>query len=191
MIEKLLTELGSELKKANPELMKNLRPGLPFEEIDRLTTTIDIRLPEMARELFHWRNGTNIPEGRTIEQNWIFPLGFFMPINRAVDMYHYHHKNSDYWRKNFFLLFESGGGQIFMIDCDGNSDTYGMIYKYDDKLITHYDSLKTFLETMIESYKTRVLHLSDDRKMLVADDNALNRISKKHNPKSTVWELKN
>lgn len=109
----------------------------------------DSIFPDDVIKLYKWKNRVNTNPGNAIGNLWLFPMGIFLPFKRAMEIHSYMTKQEYGWDKDKFPLFESGGGEYFLIECNSDRPTHGMIFLHSagavefDTLISYYDSLKT------------------------------------------------
>lgn len=128
----------------------------------------------------------------------MFPGAGFFSLKRAIEVYQEFAGSDEFWTNSKFMIFESGGGDMLIMECDVNSICYGMIYEYNlgatdfEVMITIYDSLTSLLDTIIKCYNEK-LYSIDPLKGV----NRINydfylrevEISKEYNPKSEFWKL--
>src|ERR1044072_8480499 len=127
----LLNGISEVLDKAKAPLANILQKGIGKETIQEKIKGLNINLPGEVYALYEWRNGTFIPDDSySYDQTWIFPLGTFCSIEESVESYRYFVGNDDYWNNTMFMLFKSGTGEMYLIDCNDESPTYHMIYKH-------------------------------------------------------------
>lgn len=201
---RLLNELLNHLLVNKAPSCKILQQGLTRNEIDLYTDHLNIQLPEEVYALYEWRNGINWTDQFSLGEMWLFRGGLFVSIERSVETYEYYLRNSDgWWNESIFQLFESGGGQMFFIDCDSNSPAYKMILFVDygaadrDIVVTCYDSLDNMLETIIECYAQKAFWFEDSDvsinnhhpRMLRFDFEKELMISGEKNPRSDLWKF--
>jgi hypothetical protein len=193
-LESLLNKLYAILVAAEAPVAKLLQNGIDKKTVDETIQGLGLKLPSEVYTLYKWRNGAVVTGSQTFDQTWIFPLGGFPPIEDAIANYEYGAGNDDYWNEKMFMLFESGAGEMYLIDCDDQSSTYGMIYKHwagavdFEVIITMYDSLKSFLHTVVECFEKEVYHF-DESGGLQFDFKMEVDISRKNNPGSELWKL--
>lgn len=186
------------LKKNNSPVIDMLQGPISRGDIDLLIGKLNINLPNEVYELFGWRNGVRTPEEYFLGQTWMFPLGGFFPIQNAIEQYNYYAGKDEYWKESMFLLFESGGGEMYLIECNKESSQYGMIFKHSDGaidyevIISAYDSLQNLITTIIQCYK-KGAYICNPKTGVRIPDMKANRlhisICKKNNPNSDLWKL--
>lgn len=192
----LLEGLYEVLEEARSPLCGILQKGLSRKTIDDCIQDLKVNfLPEMY-ELYSWRNGVREEDldGKTLGEFWLFPMGFFPPIDFAIEDYRVGMDIG--WSSNYFPLFASGGGDYYLIDCDKQSMTYKMVL-YDspsnidfEGIVSKFDSLNSLLEAITECYKRKVYYydFNKDRNLFV--NRALEKeIFMRHNPKSDYWKI--
>ena len=96
------------------------------------------------------------------------------------------------------MVFESGGGDMLVMECDKKSNHYGMIYEYDlgatdyEVMITKYDSLSSLLDTIIKCYKEKLFTINPLKGVNRSNFDLFLcevKISKEYNPMSEYWKL--
>lgn len=194
----LLTDLEIELKKINSPLLPLLNPGLEEAEINKKLKPIGITLPPEAMDIFKWHNGTHFRDDKLARGQNLFFGAVFSALEIAVENYIYYSKSDRDFKKQYFTLFETIQGVMFLIDCDKKSTTYGMILQHDisravsAKVVTPiYDSISCWAETVIQCYRTGIykIELQDSEEVLGTDAIAEIALSKELNPKSVYWKL--
>jgi hypothetical protein len=152
-------------------------------------------LPNEVFKLYEWRNGQNIGSASTLlGELWFFNSGIFLPFETLIMVQNQMGNNEYGWNSTMLPLFESGGGDYYLIECDKFSHLYGMISFYCpsavdfDKIITMYDSLETFFSGIYESFEKGVYRY-DEMGVLQSDQAQLSDIEKRLNPKSDYWKL--
>jgi hypothetical protein len=192
--KKLLTRFLGVLNEANAPLIEYLQNGIDRKTINEYIKGINLKLPDEVYELYELHNGIELSGGRKYGQLWFFMTGAFVPIEISITHYHNIAVKEEHWKEKMFMLFESGGGEMYLIDCDESSPTYRMIFEHwvgavdYDVIITAYDSLDSMLTTLIECFETNAYYY-DDEGYFQFDFNRCLMISKQHNPKSKVWDI--
>ncbi|GAO45671.1 SMI1/KNR4 family protein [Flavihumibacter petaseus] len=202
LILRKLDELKLRLSKLKAPLLEYLGPSLTTTEIRDMAISTNVELPEEVFSLYEWHNGVHLPAEYYLGQAWIFPgIGFF-PFSNAVERYNQGANADEYWEGSKFLIFESGGGEMYLIECDKGSPEFGMIFlhsygSHDGYVIKPvYDSLDTFLSTAIECYR-KGLCVIDERFFgvnFIKGDTVLPEllaIRKAFNPKADKWKQDN
>ena len=189
----LLIELTILLRNVNAPILEILNPGIRRVDAEKILGYLS--LPEEVFVLYEWKNGSLIDRQRLLGENWLFKRGIFMLAERAVELYTKKAGKDGFWNKAMFPLFESRGGDFYLIDSDVHSPTYRMIFFHSigavdyDTMISKYDSLETLFETILECFKTRIYHYDPSSKTLEFDPMPERNLSKKYNPKAGYWKL--
>lgn len=172
-----------------------LQPGLSESELTSFLQKVNITLPPDVYALYAWRNGVDEDalESKVLGQLALFPLGIFIPFEIALDEF-VTHTEGRYWDKNLFPLFGSGGGDYYIIDCQEDSSTFGMIYFYSPTnvdfygVVTKFDSLNSLIITITECYNSNLYYI-DEESYLEVDFKKERSISKKNNSQSNYWKI--
>lgn len=197
-ISNLLEQLESEMEKAKAPVLQLLNPGLEESKILTQLKTIGVTLPPEAIDLYKWHNGTGFKDNLYNAEQTLFFGALFPIINVAIETYVFYTKSDKNFKKQYFSLFETQGGVMFLIDCDKTSTNYGMILKHDisrvvsPKVVTTvYDSMACFIETITQCYKQGIYTIDDNegQRVLSSDYIAEIMFSQKMNPKSKYWKI--
>ena len=130
--------------------------------------------------------------GRLSWSLWFFNFGVFISFDQAVKTYNALAGKEYYFDKNKFPLFESGGGEIYVIECDSSSANYGVIYYHsfsdvdDEILTTKYDSLMSLINTMTECFLQQAYKYENN--VLITNHDLQREIAHANNPKSDYWK---
>lgn len=143
----LLDELFSELNSVNSPLATAFNEGIEKRVVAEKIQYLPINLPEEVYELYTWKNGLSEEQTslKTIGEQQIFPLGIFSPLEISIEAYKYYALENKYWQTYMFPIFESRGGDYFLINCNNNSDSSKMIVFFQ----IHYRNLMDLLSNMI------------------------------------------
>jgi cell wall assembly regulator SMI1 len=169
-----LKQIEDILKIKNAPLIKYLQPAISKEEASSLLHDISISLPEDIYTLYSWHNGTAQVEERPANELLFISLGVFFSLERNLDTY----KRSmqiELWESNFFPLFDSGGGDIYLINTDEMSSTYGYIFFYSPALMIvepeiRYSSLSKLIEVTHKLYSSGGYEIDSDNGLIVDFD---------------------
>lgn len=171
-----------------------LQPGIGKSSIDKEIEPLKIDLPDEVYTLYSCKNGTSEGLNYNLGQLWIFPLGQFSSLEDSLRAYRSFVGRDDFWKKEMFMLFMSGGGELFLLDCDKQSPTFKMILLHSvgatdyEVIITIYDSLESLFATTIECLESGAYYY-DKSGTLNHDMRKEKVIAKKYNPKSAYWRL--
>jgi len=190
---KLLEEFESLLNNLNAPILKKLTKGTSVEEIN---STLEYRwVPEEIVQLYSWHDGTNIQDKGLLGEFWIFRMGSFMSSARAMRFYKKRAGIDPHWDYLKFPIFESLGGELFLVDIDKSSSTVGRIYFYSvravdfDTVISVYDSLEALFLTIIDCFRQRAYFYNVESGNLEFNDELVIKISRKYNPNSRFWNI--
>lgn len=194
----LFSQLEQEMIAVKAPLLPLLKEGLEEQQIVEKLKSTGITLPQDAIDLYKWHDGTQFAE-RSNASQCLFFRGLFPDLERAIGAFNYYTKHDRVFKKTFFMLFETVGGEMFLINCDQKSAEYGMISIYDissvvsSKMVTTmYDSLPCFLETIIECYRRKIYKIVKDEEhgeLLNSEWLAEIQLSRAMNPKSEFWKF--
>jgi hypothetical protein len=192
--DELLERLEEYWKSVDFPLLPKLASGIDIESIE--PKNFEGQLPEEMKILYKWRNGVK----REFATDLIGRLTLFSgAIPMAIQKVWWVHEtmavNEFGWGRSKIPLFESGGGDYFLLNCDVEASEYGQIYFFSpgaidfELIITVYDSLTTLFQTVLESFKEDLYQVDDNQITRVADYPALHRLEKRLNPRSDYWRL--
>jgi hypothetical protein len=189
--EQLLAELETSLRNSKAPILDRLNHGNRDEETTRIFGLLSI--PNVVIDLYRWKNGTKIDTQSKIGENWLFRMGMFMSSERAIECYR--KKAGSSWDLGLLPLFESRGGEYYLIDLNSDSRNFGKILFHSigavdfDTIITIYDSLEALFETILECFNQSAYHYDPEVKTLEFEPILERNIAKKHNPKSEYWKM--
>ena len=192
-IEKLLESIEEFLERNNFPLLSKLAPGISSDKIS--PRNFNGEIPEDMKILYRWRNGIK-PEfnKELIGRLTLFSGGVPIAIEKVWWFQDTMGGDSEGWSRSNIPIFESGGGDFYLINCEPADPEYGRILYYSpgavdfESNISMYDSLFTLLKTTYESYKIGVYTI-DDRDMLAVDYPRERAVARELNPKSKYWRL--
>lgn len=186
-------KLDEQLKGYNIPLNKLLQEGISRDFIDDKIRNTPISFFDELCDLYAWRNGTRFEDGAKMGQTWLFPGGCFLSIEESLRLYRGVNRDID-WKDTMFAVFDSGGGDMYLIDCDEKSPTFKMLIRHNvaavdyEVVITAYDSLASLFKTITECYETGVFYF-DPSGALQSDFKGQIRIARRNNPQSDLWKL--
>jgi hypothetical protein len=197
-LTELLDKLYKILEAADSPLVLLLQEGISESYIDNALSTngITLNLPPEVYDLYAWRNGI---KGYGIEPSIegdirLFDGGAFFPIEFAIESYIYYALRNTYWKEGLFPLFETGGGEYYLMDCKEESETYRMIFyfslanPYIQGVISQFDSLESLFTSIVECYEKSVYYyVTEPEKQLMVSVTGEQQIFQKNNPKSEYW----
>lgn len=191
-ISSVVGRLGEVITQAHPALMQQLQPGLSANDIDKLLATVRVQLTAELYTLFSWKNGVKTVGDATPETLQIFPMGIPYSLANAVETYQSISLKQHLFETDYFPLFFSGHGDIFLYDTDESSPTYSMISLYSPELLgkhtseTIYDSLSSLLDTAITCYEKKIFRI--DKGLLEFDSDGHYSVASELNPNSYYWQ---
>ncbi|RYU89216.1 SMI1/KNR4 family protein [Mucilaginibacter terrigena] len=114
------------VKRFNKKLYNNLDSGLSEIEIKNFESTVNFKFPPEVFSLYRLKNGFKIESKLNLHQSLLFDNGLFLSVEQATSEYNALYKNIP--ELKFKLpLFDSGGGDFLLLDCDPNSPNYRKI----------------------------------------------------------------
>jgi cell wall assembly regulator SMI1 len=193
-MQELLDKLLAEMRKINSPAVNYLNDGISGEEIQILLSSTGVQLPKEAIELYKWHNGYNdlIINSKNLGEIWFFDRGFFPSFKRSLENYGSHIEY--YWEKTLFPLFEDGGGDSYLINCNESSASFGSIFYYSpadwmfEGVIPIFNSLQDMIKTITECYRNGVYYLQDDG-TFASNTEGMIELCKRLNPNVAYWKL--
>ena len=191
-IKRLLFELESELNRHNAPVLRGLKPGKAEIDLRNIFGSLDI--PDEIYALLQWKDGTDA-DNRPIGQSWIFPKGALMSAEKAVRYYQNFVNSDEYWIDGMFPVFESLGGDFYLVDINKSSPTSGFVFYYSrsavdfETIISKYDSLETLLGSVVECFRTGAYYFADATGFLMSQYLMEREINMKNNPRAAYWTL--
>lgn len=191
-ISPILQRLAEVVTQVHPALAKKLQPGLSAGEIDELLASARLQFTAELYTLFSWEDGVATTSGVTPETLQIFPMGIPFSLASAVGTYKTTSLKQHLFETNYFPLFYSGHGDMFLYDLDESSPTYSMISLYSPELLgkntleTIYDTLASLLDTATTCYDKQIFRIDQDR--LEFDSDGHYNVASELNPNSYYWQ---
>lgn len=192
----LLDDIFKCLEQVKAPLTNLMNPGIDKDYIDAMLVNALLHFPEDLYTLYAWHNGVNDHEEHLIGNITLFTLGIFIPFERSCEIYRLRAGEDEYWPQSRFPVFESGGGELYLIECNPVNENYGMIYYHDissylfDTVIGKFDSLKTLLEAINECYNKGLYAFDKERMFTITNPRNANVFFRKHNPRcKQYWDL--
>jgi hypothetical protein len=184
-----LLELETFLGESKTPISGMLNPGISAETAKGLLGEIEV--PQEVLQLYSWRNGVYRKSGLALGEQWLLPMGIFLPLDIAVNWYK--KSAASTWGTGRFPLFASWGRELFLLECQKESEKSGMVYYYDPEpvdspsLETAYDSLSAMFQTILECYRQKVYYYHPITLQLVSDFWLARDIAMPLNPRSEFW----
>lgn len=144
---------------------KLLQEGVTSEYFEKVTGSLELRLPIELKELYMWRNGTANQKGFTLGDIAFMPGFFFLPIEEAVDNYNSFKKDKE-WNESWFPFMANGGGDFFVVNCkDDNmargASVIGFMLNEEGHEV-EYLSVTSMINTIYECYERGIYFLDKD-----------------------------
>lgn len=159
--------------------------AIPFDPIEELFL------------FFEWHNGINMAllDTEPDVDITLFTLGIPCSIEESFRAYLYYSVENSFWTTNLFPLFESSGGDYFLIDFNKNSKGFKKIFffspsnPYFQGTISIYDSLLLLIESIIECYEKNIYKLDEAMEELIIQPKLETEVFRKNNPLSEYWKV--
>jgi len=199
---KLLESLLNELERHNAPVLRYLKDGVSKEKIEAAfeENNIPLKLPEEVLELYKWKNGVSAfieDDEPIIGELELFTQGVYTSFQLSFDTYISHILKSDFFTPSMFPLFESGSGELFLVECNPGSPEYKKILMFTlhDPILaggevkSKYDSMESLLLTVLECYQKGIYFFSEFEGKRVFDIERMSEVevATKHNPTSDYW----
>jgi hypothetical protein len=200
-LQQTLFDLDSVLRKKRIPIIRFLDNGINRSYLTELFRKFKIRFDpvEEIYSLFEWHNGINMGlienDPHSDVDTDLFTLGIPCSIERSIDAYLKYSVENNFWPSNLFPLFESSGGDYFLIDLDKNSNESKKIFffspsnPYFQGTISKFDSLLCLIESIIECYEKDIYKLDDKAGELLIQPKLETEVFRKNNPLSEYWKV--
>ena len=191
-LQKFLEDSDRVLHKLNAPILQRLNQGISTEEVEAMLK--GRQLPPEVYQLYSWHNGTVLDVNVPIGELWLFPGAAFMSCARAMEVDKIRSGKDKYWNAKKFPLFESRGGEYFLIDGNQGSRTAGMIFFHSagsvdfDTVISKFDSLETLFNTIVTCFQQGAYFYDNINKMVGFNPDLERHISRQLNPRSAYWK---
>lgn len=197
-IDSLSNVLLDELVRLKAPLAELYNKGAQDKDIDDAERQLGFKLPADAVALFKWRNGIAFNEKLPLGSQWLFPLGTPASLETALEAHRYYGRNEAYRKQKLLLVFENAGGEMYFLDCNEQSRTFGQIWindltaleDGDPVMSVMYGSLAAFLKTMIRCYREGVYTFSVENYMKILERDFKREVSiaRETNPDVEYWK---
>ncbi len=193
-IDLMFNDLESYWKNKGTPILNKLNNGIDIE--GNYIDNFDGEMPKDVIQLFKWKNGIK-PENNVdaIGSVSLFPLGIFLSFDEIIYIQKEMAGKELGWERTKLPLFEDGGGEYFLIDCDNSKSSFGRIIYFShgavdfNRMISIYDSLYSLFQTIFECNKSGAFNYTTEKGILDFDSTKKNQISSKLNPLSDYWKL--
>lgn len=193
MSNEIIEIITTILKYTNQDnqLTDSLQPGLTLAEIDNQLKHFPFKLPDEAKQLYQWHNGTN----PTVEEP-LFYYHYFLSIEESLKVYHqwqnFNQQDFYIYPENIFPLF-TFEGEYYAIECSLEQQKTGKIWHIYHDNICVYNSLYFMLKSFLECYEKEAYNmvLVDDYWETEVNEKQVAEIKLKYNPirQNMVTEL--
>jgi len=167
--DRILNEFYATLRSVHSPIVKYLNAGLNRNEIEAKIKLLNLSFPEEAYTFYKYKNGINLEMAqKEFIEIWIVPLGTIISLENAINRYSNLAGKIQGWKKSMFPIFESTGGDFYLLDCEKDSPNYGFVYYYlptnvdFEFSISAFDSLGCFLETITACWKKGIFFYNSE-----------------------------
>jgi cell wall assembly regulator SMI1 len=182
-----------------------LKPGISQTEIEKVTTSLNLHLPQEIRELYFWANGDYVGGEKA------FAGLQFLSLQEASETYHKtlreakkqalifgRDASETWWNQRWFPIFGMEEGYYFIITSEEQtkaSPVFCYDYKDWDNLRPKYKytNLLSMIQTIAECYETGAYRLIEGEygKYFEEDFETIEAIRLKYNPNAhgTYYDL--
>ena len=188
----ILNNLNNILKEIKHPILNKFEDPEEEEDIKYKLVKTKLNIDEDLMSLYLWHGGIN---GAAIYDNTfveLFSFGSFIDLSSAISLLLLDKKTLKIYN-NKLPFIQSLTGDVISIDLDNKSPTKGMLLLLSPSLtlssnfVTVYDSVKKWIETIIECYNQDVYKLNSDGTLEV-NYKIEKEISKKINGNSDFWK---
>jgi hypothetical protein len=194
-LERILESLEDYWRKIDFPLLPRLGPGVDVDSF--ASVNFDGVLPDELRVLYKWKNGIKPEFARDpIGRQTLFDGGILMTMPEVWRVQGLLGGDGDNgWSRSKIPIFESGGGEYYLLECDASSAAFGRIIFFDigsvdfERTVGMYDSLGKLFQTVLKAYEDGLFRVGDHGYLEVSDYKELSRLKKEFNPGSDYWRL--
>lgn len=191
-----LESLKQVLIGLNHPILKEVSKPLDINLIKDLLTWNKFGLEDNFLALYqfcNWLYGPKLLNEKYVE---LSSFGVLVDFRSLISIHAENHRDHKCWKKKLPLMTNKKGDFI-LIDMDVKSKSYGKLYacvtgdfmflmESTSELVSVYDSIPSFIRTIVECYKTGTYQLED--RILRVDKEKEREISKALNPESDFWK---
>jgi len=196
-LQHILESLEDYWRKIDFPLLSRLGAGV--HENSFTPVNFDGVLPDELKVLYKWKNGIKPEFARDpIGRQTLFNGGIPMALASVWQVQGLLGGDDDQgWSRSKIPIFESGGGEYYLLDCDASTAEFGRIIFYNPGSVDYeltigiYDSLVTLFQSVLKAYEDDLFRVGDHGYLEVSDYNKLSRLKKEFNPQSDYWRLYN
>jgi hypothetical protein len=186
-----LLELSDCLINYSKAIYDKLQTGLSAKEVSQRLESENMFSLSIS-ELFMWKNGIRNAAQEPVGKYDICTQGRLISLDEAIEHFYIYTKNG-LWRKDLFPIISNYGGDFVLVDVNETSPTFNTLLLYSPSLQlntpqTIYDSLGSFVQTIIECFESGIYRYNEEEGFLEVDYDAEARVSLKKNPNSEWWQ---
>lgn len=140
---------------------EHFNPGLDVRQLEEAERELGWRLPQEARDLYQWHDGTWVPDGTLLSQRNFLPGYYFISLREALDAKRLHEQMNEkmpadirhvpgvLWQPDWLPVFDSGNNKHLALDCSRATEHGAPIIDTDIEtgLWTFYASLTALMQT--------------------------------------------
>ena len=127
--DRIRNEFYETVRSVNSPIVKYLNAGLHRKEIEAKIKLLNLFFPEEAYAFYNYNNGIDLDMAqKEFIEIWIVPLGTIISLENAINRYSNLAGKIEGWKKSMFPIFESTGGDFYLLDCKKHSPNYGFVY---------------------------------------------------------------
>jgi hypothetical protein len=153
-----LNQIEEILRVKRSPIADLLQPGISRDYIKNLLDNLELRFPEAVYNLFAWHNGTKIADNQILDDLRLIPHCVFYSIEMNLDTYNHFAIQSGLWEHHYFPLLNSGGGDVYLINCDPNLSDYGSVSLYSPAMLIvepeiRFSSVEKMVDAILALYQ--------------------------------------
>lgn len=205
-MKNLINELQEVLIKNNNPILNSMDCSLQYKTkkkiLERFQNNDLICFPELL-ELYQWKSGCDTEflldlNNEDFHDNIVklFSFGNFASYIISADMFLLNKRAQEYYADKCMVPFILNGYFEYpiLLNMNPQSNAYKSLFLLcppitkSEKPVMMYDSLETWLTTIIQCYKQKIYHI-DEKGHLNTDVDTEYILSKELNPKSEYWKL--
>jgi hypothetical protein len=189
-LENALDRILDHLRRLERPVASLFQPGLDGPTVEERLSALPFSPPDVVRQLYRWRNGTDLTSKETLDGLSFFPRFYLMALDEAIQSYFcmVDAVLEDDWRRTWLPLFSDGAGDVYGIACEGGKED-GLIVKFTGGSLEppeRYESFHTMLATLDACY-TEGAYFVDEEGKLTQDYERAYAIAARLNPSIEVW----
>ncbi|RFZ85639.1 hypothetical protein DYU05_08595 [Mucilaginibacter terrenus] len=160
------------IKKKNKKLHSLLGDGLAPEQVEQTFSSLSLCVPDEVKYLFTLTNGYKA-HNLTIGEALLFDHGIPLSLEQAVNEWQNQFQHGDPELRMMLPIFENGGGDFLLVNCDPSSPDFKKIFIWSPpeiilEPVSIYSSLISLFSTNIRCFMVRAYYY--DSKQLIIDD---------------------